>query len=138
MVAVENTLKGLLTTGTKVDRDRVYDVDVSTGAALSVYMGIDTPDELSNMSLLDSTLEFQVVSHVKVNSINYTSTTLNKIRKEVHFAFMANQTLGLSFASDLTPGIADAPIYDRGENPTAKQTLNWSIRYRHSYTDPSA
>jgi len=130
---------GLTTTGANVVRDRPYNIDESISSALSVYQGDDTPFDsgLDNWQLEDKQLDISVDIHVKQSSEIPISKQLNQIRKEIHIALMADRTLGLSFARNFLAGVAETPEIEAGEKVTAKQTLNFSIDYRASVTDPS-
>ena len=136
--SVETTLTGLTTTGTNIQRGRVYPIE--TTPALSVYMGSDDTSGdygATNVGFVDRVLEVIIRSHIKLTST--LDTDLNKIRAEVYAAMMADYTLGLSYVintwlvSDAQPSLsADS------EQPTATQDMTYRVHYRHSYASAEA
>ena len=140
MMAVESTLTGLTTTGANVFRGRVHGLEATEVPALALYQGVDTPlgeEGFSNLAYLDSELLVKVTAHVKSSS--QTETILNKIRREVHVALMADYTQGLSFVLQTLPrGTAEPLLLGGGETPTASMDMYWGIQYRSSISDPGA
>ena len=136
--AVETTLTGLATTGTRVQRGRVYPVE--TAPALSIYMGSDDTSGdygATNLGFVDRMLEVVVRSHIKVTTD--LDTDLNQIRAEVYAAMMADYTIGLAYiintwlVSDAQPSLSAD-----GEQPTATQDMIYRVHYRHSYASAEA
>ena len=139
MAAVETILTGLTTTGTNVERSRIYEIPAGIDAALSIQMGADEINDDGNMAFIDRLLNIEVIAHVKATSA--IDTTLNLIRREVHVAMYADRRLGLgeSIVIDTVVNDDGAPeLSDRLEKPVALQTLNYIVRYRHSVADPGA
>ncbi|MBL1293072.1 MAG: hypothetical protein COB61_004285 [Thiotrichales bacterium] len=132
---------GLTATGNRVKRARVYNIGRTQVPSLSIYMGPDTPldasDGQTNFRFIDTELTIAIVIHVK--KIDAYEAELNEIRKQIHIAIMSDIHLGLpSFVVQTIWRGADTPELDGGsEKPTATQQLNWAVRYRHSFTDPS-
>ena len=131
--AVKTALTGLTTTGTKIERGRVYPVEQLP--ALSLEMGDDRADgESSNLAFQDRELDFSVTSYVK-SSAN-TETVTNAIRAEVYAALMADRTLSLDyvfyveFVSDNRPQLSGD-----GELRTSTQEMDYRVKYRHSLTN---
>lgn len=128
--AVKTALTGLTTTGTKVERGRVYPVEELP--ALSLEMGADNPNsESSNLAFQDRELDFVVTSYVK--SSTNTETLSNAIRAEVYAALMGNRTLSLSYVMDVSFNGDDKPqLSGESELRTSSQAMNYTVRYRHS------
>ena len=140
MQAFTGLVTGLALTGTRVVRDRVYNVGIKQVPSLSVYMGPDAPlnasDGQTNFAIINSELQVATVIHIKKTQ-TYT-TDLNEIRKQIHVATMSDIQLGLpDFVEQMIWRGADEPELDAAEKPTVRQQLNWAVRYRHSFTDPS-
>ena len=139
MDAVVTTVTGLTTTGANVHRGRVHPVPESDLPALSVYMGQDTPldeDGQNVIGFMDSDLTVRIEAHVKAST--NIDQTLNQIRAEVHQALMADYTLGLGFVHQVIWSGAGEPELDAADQKIGRQALNWTVRYRHSVTDPTA
>lgn len=140
MVQFVAAVTGLTTTGANVFRDRVYDIESSKAAALSVLMGPDDPlpDDQQSHPYLDSWLSIDVDIYVKQASSVAVTTTLNKIRAEITAAVMADYTLGQTFIVDYEEGGADAPEIGIGEQPVARQRIGWRFLYRRLNTNAEA
>jgi len=140
MVAVLANLTGLATTGANVFRGRVYGLQDTEVPALTIYQGADTPlgdYGLENYAFIDSELTIKVTAHVK--TADQAETELNKIRREVHVALMADYQQGLSFVITTIPQGATEPLLlSDGETPTATMDMYWRVQYRSSQTDPGA
>lgn len=139
MVAVLDKIDNLTTTGTRIERGRVYPVDPDAGPALTLEMGPDTVVQ-QNLSFIDRDLLVRITSHVKLTSSTEHETTLNLIREELHIALMADRTQGLNnIIIDTIPEGDDEPeASGDADKPTARQRMTWRIRYRHSVTNPGA
>lgn len=137
--AVVTAVAGLLTTGTRVVRGRVYDVEERDLPALSVFMGEDIPlgaKGLQDMGFVDSDLSITIRAHVK-SATAQTDSTLSTIRREVYMALVAAGTLSLSYVQWIAAMGASEPLMDGGgEQPIATQDFNYSIRYRAPVSDP--
>jgi len=139
LAAVLTNVTGLTSTGTRVARDRIDEVNCDSGAVLGVEMGADNVLEGSdkNMAFIDSSLDVEIDVYVKTNS--GLTTALNLSRKEVHIALYTDYTQGLSFVVDTRYTGASAPESSGdAEKPVTKQRLTYEIHYRHSIADPSA
>ena len=136
--AIVTNLTGLTTTGTNIVRARVYNHADTALPALSVYMGSDEPEGILSQSVIDWNLTVIIESAAK-SSTTQIDQILNLIRKEVHAALFADNTLGLSFVKYIEPGNAIEPeLSGDGDKPVAKQRLEFMIHYRTSYSDLSA
>lgn len=136
--AVVTSLTGLSTTGSNIFRGRHYSLESGSMPALLVYMGSDEPIEMLSQSLIDSLIEVRVESRT-MSPTAQLDESLNQIRKEVTIALQADFSQGLDFVLNLEEGKADEPEFsDSGEQPVARQVMNWRITYRRSRTDPSA
>jgi hypothetical protein len=140
MAAVLDAITGLATTGSRVQRGRVYNIEEVP--ALTLYQGADTPLDADDgqrvISVVDNELLVRVDAHVKTVSTQI-DTQLNLIRKEVYAALAPHNVLGLSFVRQVIWRGADEPeLSGEGDQPAARMTMNFGIRYRHSATDASA
>lgn len=138
MAAVVTRLTGLATTGANVSRGRLYPLDQAKAYALTVSMGAASPAAEPNLAFQDVALDVLVTKHVK-DASNQVDTMLNQIGLEVYQAMMSDRTLGLSFVQDVIwSGDTEPEMDGEGNRPTARQETTFSVRYRHSLTDPSA
>ena len=135
MAAVLTNVTGLTTTGARVSRGRAYPVE--TTPALTVESGNDQI-VVQNLSFIDREMDVLITAHVKTTG-QY-DTTLNLIREQVHIALMANRSQGLiSVIIDTMPVGDEAPeLTGDADKPTARQRMNWRIKYRHAVTNPGA
>jgi len=122
-----------------VERDRTEPVETAVpaiGLEMAADVVIEGSDE--NVAFIDSLLDIGIDIYAK--NTTGLSTELNLIRKEVHQAIMADYQQGLpTIIIDTRYLGADEPELEGAlENAAAKQRLNYTIRYRHSLTDPSA
>lgn len=131
VVAFNTLVTGLPQTQGRVERGRVYPVDVLP--ALTINMGAEQIVDDPNIAFQDEYLDVEVTASVKDNS--GVDTALNQIRAEVYAAVMSNRTLGLSYVLDTRWLGRDTP--DRSgelEQKSARQTMIFRVHYRHSYT----
>lgn len=137
--AVKTKLTGLSTTGSRVERGRVYPVE--TAPALTISMGADSTlgeGGSNNMAFVDRELQIIVRAHVK-NAATNIETLLNAIKSEVYAAIMADPTLGQSFVVDTFLVGDSAPDASADSNkPTATVDMQWNCIYRHSFTSTEA
>ena len=129
--AVKSILTGLATTGTNVERDRVFPPDMLP--ALSLNQGAEDPiPGRENMAFQDSALQVDIVIQIKSSS---SSSDLNQIKAEVYAAMMSDSSLGLGFVYD-TQWAGDGPPEPSGdaEINTVRCTMRFGVAYRHSYT----
>jgi len=138
LAAVQTSVTGLATTGTNVDRGRAEEIPTDKLPALRVAMGEDPIVDPWAQQLLDSDLDVSVIAHVHDSAANV-ETTLNKIRKEVNIALVADYTLGLAFVHTIIELGARKPVLT-GElaKPAGQMELQYRVRYRRSRLDPSA
>jgi len=136
---IVTNLTGLTTTGTNINRGRVYTIEDTELPALSVFMGSDDPigdNGPTNFTFQDSDLLVRIRIHVKSASTQV-DTLLNLIRREVHVAMMSDYTQGLAYVINTVPLGAEEPdLSAEGEQPTAEMDLNWIIQYRAPILDP--
>lgn len=139
MDAIVANLTGLTTTGANIERGRVYDWEESALPALSLFMGDDVPVELEDQTYgyIDHNLQVLVDLHIK--NITGVESTLNKIKKEVTVALMADVTQGLSFVIDTEEhGFLRPDLSERADQPSLQATGTFVVKYRRSRDDPSA
>ena len=135
LVAFKSAVTGLTTTGTNVERGRLY--DLVNLPALVVEKGGDASVAEQNMSVVDRNLSVKVTAVIQ--AVSGLETELNKIAAEVYAALLADRTLGLGFVIDLNFS-SDAPpvIETGGETPIALMEMTYDIMYRHSYSSTEA
>ena len=109
MTALLAKLQPLATTGYSVHRARVYALTSDQVPGISLFMGPDEPvdDTIQTWSQIDSQLTVYIDAHVR--DANTAETDINRIRKEVVLAIMADYSLGLSFVLDAVEGPASEP-----------------------------
>lgn len=140
MAAVVTLVTGLTTTGNRVQRGRVYNVEEVP--ALTVFQAADAPldadDGQRNIAYVDSELLVRIRAHVKTAD-DQIDTQLNQIRKEIYEAMSPHNALGLAFVRQVIWRGADEPaLSGQGDQPAATLDMNFAVRYRHSATDASA
>ena len=136
--AVVTTVIDLTTTGSNVVRGRVYPTDDSELPALSVYMGASNPVGDPNSSFQDRMLEVRIEATAKEPTATL-DQTLNAIKKEVYAAMMASPTKSMAFVVDtIWNGDGEPDLQDGSNKPTGSVVMNYTIHYRHSYSDASA
>jgi len=136
MATVLTTVTGLTTTGSRTERSKVRTIE--TTPALSVEQGADNvaPDRLVYPNV-GKDLNIKIVIHTKLNTDP--ETQLNLIREEVYTALMTDMTLGLAFVIDVEPIGDDEPEYTGdADQITARLSMNFIIKYQHSWTDAGA
>lgn len=124
-------LTGLTTTGSRVERDRVY--PVLETPSISIEMRGESPEEEPTyIGEVASDLEVSVYIYVKVDSL---STTINQIKAEVYEALKTSNNLGLSFVEKITWEGDEAPgLSGEQETKTAVVECRYLINYVHSLT----
>jgi len=134
MVAVLAKIANLTTTGTNVERSRVYPNNALP--ALTLEQGEDAV-ELQSMAFVDRQLDVRVIAHVKKNTDF--DTQLNQIREEVYIALKADYTQGLDFILDtVAVGDGEPEFSGEADKVIGRQVMNFLIKYRHSLTNPGA
>jgi len=136
--AIKTRLTGLTTTGSNVERARVYSFPESVRDALSILMGSDVPVSEAgdgNMAYRDHELEVFVVAHVKSTSID---TRINLIKAEVTSALLSDRTLGLAYVIDTDEAGWQVPVMtDESDMRAASCQGTFKVHYRRSYNDPT-
>lgn len=130
--AVRARLTGLPTTGSRVERARVWPIEECP--AISIERGDDAPVETGRrFSLQDRRLNFTVTGYVKSTTIH--ETQLHQVAAEVYAALFGDVTQGLAFVLD-THWLGDSKPETNGETETrgASMEMNYAITYRHSIT----
>jgi len=137
MVAVKAAVDGLLTTGGRVERSRVYSVADDGVPALTIEKGADDVIEGSqNIAFIDRLLTVKITAHIKTTGTY--ETDLNQIANEVYVAMMAADDLGLSFVQSVTPLGDDEPEANAANKDTGRMEMRFSIHYRHALKDPGS
>lgn len=136
MQAVVTAVTGLATTGTNVERSRVRTIE--TLPALTVMQGNDDfMLDRSSWDRKERDLEVQIDIHVKNNT--NPDSDLNQIRAEVYAAIAADWQLGQTFVIDVEARGDDEPEFSGdGEKITARQRMNFVVKYRHSWDSAEA
>lgn len=111
--------------------------------AISVTLGEDAvldEDGASNFTFFDSLqlLTFRIiVQGVAGDEEEHVITALQDLRRAIHVALMANDTLGLAFVISTRYGGADAPVLDgTGELLCGMLDCRWAVHYRMNQADP--
>ena len=136
--AFKTTETGLATTGTRVERGRVYATSPAGTPNLRVFMGADEILEAHTPDRLLSALEVTVEAEVAEISAQV-DTKLNVIREEVTVALAADHQLGLPVIVQMTEEVGAGPveISGEGDRPAARQMFFWSVTYERSRSDPA-
>lgn len=127
------TTPGLPTTGSNVVRDRVWSVDATVAASLSVEMGGEDPASEPNIQFQDEQLEVVIVSRVKAAQGSL-ATQLNKVAAEVYAALQASTNLGLAYVHRIRWAGRSRPQTEHEEKGVAMQEMRFTVNYRHSVT----
>lgn len=134
--AVTSTVTGLSTTGSNVERGRVWPVDPRP--ALSVFKGEDQVSEPEGQ-FYSVVRELQVSIAIHIHATGNPETALNQIAAEIFAALTVDRTLGLADVFDTYLIGDDAPeIDDSLDKPTARMVTNWRVVYEHSETSAEA
>lgn len=138
--AVKGKVTSLTTTGSRVFRSRTGELPDGSLPGLVVSQGPDVPRSdggSSSWSYIDGDLTITIDAIVKETSDILAEQKLNRIRKEVTIALMADRTQGLSFVMNTTEGQA-IPELERGDKVRGTMRMDYTFHYRRSRTDPSA
>lgn len=133
---VKTRLTGLATTGSRVERARIWAVEECP--AIAIDKGDDLPrDDARGFSHQDRQLDFVVTAFVKATG--NPESALAQIAAEVYAALFADVTQGLAYVMD-THWIGDAqPEFStETETRTASMRMSYRIWYRHSITTTEA
>ena len=104
--------------------------------AVSVDIG---PEEgvSQNTQYIDSRMRMAITAVVAAPSEPDARRSLLSLRREVHRALMADETLGLSFVVSTTFGrMEDVQTETDGESIVFSQSAIWLIYYRMNVLDP--
>jgi len=138
LAAVQTSVSALTLTGDNVERGRADDVPATATPALRVATGDDQIVDPWAQGLLDSELEVSIFVMVHDSAVNVEST-LNRVRKEVNVALVADHTLGLAFVHAIVElGARKPSLSGESAKPAAAMELQYRVKYRRSRTDPSA
>lgn len=131
---------GLETTGTRVHRDLVWNLEESETPGLLIDMGEEIAvgeTAQAATGFIDQELDI-IISPQVVTVDGSITSVLNKIRKEIHVALYADVTLGFSWVHKIYyVGRTKPTLTGEGQKPIATQDITYRIHYRHSYADPS-
>jgi len=128
----------LVITDGRAKRGRVYPNEKDTLPSLSLYMGADRQVSEPNVQYLDRVLQVKVIANTK-ESASTAETTINQIKLETYKAFFADRKLGLSFVHTTNLSSDGEPVLKDGTNrPEGECEMIFEVKYRHSYSDPSA
>lgn len=112
--------------------------------AVSITLGDDATleeDGASNFAFIDSlqTLNFRVVAQSDAgDEEEHLIAALQDLRRAVHVALMADQTLALAFVIGTSYGGADAPVIEsKAERLAGQIDCRWLVHYRMNVADPS-
>lgn len=112
--------------------------------AVSITLGDDATLEeggASNFAFIDSlqTLNFRILAQSDPgDEEEHVLTKLQDLRRAVHVALMADQTLALAFVIGTRYGGADAPVIEsQAERLVGQIDCRWSVHYRMNVADPS-
>lgn len=121
-----------------VDRGRGEEIPAEKTPALRVLMGQDAIVDPWAYALLDSELDVGIEARAHDSATNL-ETLLNRMRKEVNVALIADTTLGLAFVHAIVELGAGRPqISGELDRPAASMELQYRVKYRRSRLDPSA
>lgn len=129
--ALTTTVTGLTTTGSNVQRARVYPFAESVNSALTIFMGADEVLQVQANDYIDWELTVVFMAHARATG--NPDQTLNQIRKEIHAAIMADHTQG-GLVIDTNPVIAEEPELSSGDKPIASMRIEFSFQYRTTRT----
>jgi len=131
--AMTTAVTGLATTGTNVERGRVW--PVATLPALTVAKGADIASDGEDiLPTLVREMTVSITAHI--TQLGNPETALHAIAAELFAAIRANPTLGLAYVFDCELIGDDAPeISDSHDLPVAAMVSNWRVLYEHSKSD---
>ena len=121
----------------KVHLGRAYTIGEQEMPCLSVEIGEDTPLDVGqiNSATYDSLLLIEVdIYHRQYGELAIAE--LHKQRSLIHFAVMADRTLGLSYVQDVQYAGAGRPLKDNeGGLPGYVMTVPFIVQYRFDVQD---
>jgi hypothetical protein len=105
--------------------------------AVSVQLGPDAPPGIRAIPIIDSELTVVIACVARAATEADLITALMALRTTSHIALQADQTLGLSFVSDIRYGGAAAPATEAvGEFIAGRLETLWVVPYRMNIADP--
>jgi len=139
---IAQTLKGILahlpTTRERVYRGRARRLNEDELPALLINLSREEFLGKTNPVLIDRDLIINVEGYARTDADGENlETILNRIRKEVTIAIMADVTLGLTYVHDSNEGNAGYTFDEETENGIGVIATEWVVTYRRSATDPS-
>lgn len=129
---LKTRLTGLATTGSRVERARIWAVEECP--AIAIDKGDDLPKEQGRgFAHQDRQLDFLVTAFVKATG--NPETALQQIAAEVYAALFSDVTQGLAYVID-THWLGDAqPEFSTDtETRSASMRMQYRIEYRHTIT----
>ncbi len=141
MSAIESRLATLSAKGIKTLRGRSIPSDGSALPRVNVYQGSDLPVEngVNTLALIDRELAVRIDAYVDAAPAQL-DAALNRIRREVYVAMMADQNMMLPFVQTVMWKGDGAPeVPDPEAHPSVgRVAMSFAVRYRHSHGNPSA
>lgn len=137
-------LAGLTINASNVYAHRTLTLSEDDGEldAICVNQGEDVPmgeEGMDNTAFIDSELELEFESYAKHSEESEVRQALTSLRRQIHQALMADDTLGLSFVVGVRYAGAERPSIDPdGNAPSGRQTSRWRVHYRMNKSDPGA
>ena len=108
--------------------------------AIAVNYGEDVPiggEGFENLAYIDSRLSVFTVAYCKGDDEFDLRRALLNLRRQIHQALMADDTLGLSFVTAVRYAGASEPEIDATTGAfTGKYQSRWDVDYRMNFTDP--
>lgn len=109
--------------------------------ANSVCLGEDSPpdeDGFANLAFIDSIASLTIVHRLRAATEEDALAQLIEMRRAVHVALMADDSLGLIFVVGIYYGGAGEPERDAEQELVAGRLVSkWRVHYRMNKTDPS-
>lgn len=123
---VVSTVTGLVTTGSRVYKSRVYPLATDKLPALFVYTNSEASERISNDGTYERTVTINIEALVQANT-GY-DDTLDLIAKEVEIAIQADLTLG-GLAKDTRLVSFETDFSDQSDKPLARGTIQIEVDY---------
>lgn len=136
--AVVTACTGLATTGTRVYRERLYQLRAADLPGLRIYCGAEQvePDRLGASHGLQRDMDLMVEGLARATSD--LDETLDDICAEVEAALCADITLGGKAKLLYLAAIDDPEQSDESDQPTGLVRLRFRVQYRTLNTTPTA
>lgn len=121
----------------EVNRVRSLSEEQAEFPALTVNYGTDSPTEVvGDFESIGSALELILTAFFVGETEQEVLEGLLSLRTQTHISLMADQSLGLSFVSQITYGGADAPVLQQAERMLGAQTFRWTPHYTMNIDSP--